>query len=294
MTEGRNPATMDIDRVPTIEMLEKINREDRLVADAVAKTLPEIAKTVDAVAECFANGGRLFYIGAGTSGRLGILDASECPPTYGTDPELVQGIIAGGMKAIFQAVEGAEDDVQQAKEDLLNRGMTKDDFVIGIAASGRTPYVVGGLKFAKEAGAGTAGICCSPGSEIGKIADFDIAVLVGPEALTGSTRMKAGTAQKMVLNMITTGAMIKSGRVYSNLMVNVESTNRKLVERSRRIVAQATGAAREDVERAMEASGSDVKTAIVMLKLGVGAEEAENRLAEHKGIVARALGEAER
>ncbi|WP_025569221.1 N-acetylmuramic acid 6-phosphate etherase, partial [Vibrio parahaemolyticus] len=231
VTESRNPASAEIDTLSTIEMLQVINEEDQKVALAVKAVLPQIAKTVDAITQAFANGGRLVYMGAGTSGRLGILDASECPPTYGTHPDMVIGLIAGGHQAILKAVENAEDDVKMGQDDLKALHLTKHDVVVGIAASGRTPYVLGGLEYAKSIGATTASIACNPECAMAKAADIAILPIVGAEVVTGSSRMKAGTAQKLVLNMLTTGAMIRSGKVFGNLMVDVEATNAKLIQR---------------------------------------------------------------
>ena len=288
-TEGRNPDTMDIDCLPTLQIVEKINREDHQIAGAVQAVLPAIARIVDAAVESFRAGGRLLYLGAGTSGRLGILDASECPPTYGTPPEMVQGLIAGGSEAVFRAVEGAEDSLTLAAQDLDALGLTEHDLVVGVAASGRTPYVIGGLRHARARGCKTAAVVCSAHSEMEQAADITAAVIAGPEAIMGSTRMKAGTAQKMVLNMITTASMIRLGKVYSNLMVDVQATNAKLVERAKRIVLLATGADRSDAEAALEATGGTVKPAVVMLLAGVDAAAAANLLERADGYVARAV-----
>ena len=288
-TEGRNPDTMDIDCLPTLQIVEKINREDHQIAGAVQAVLPAIARIVDAAVESFRAGGRLLYLGAGTSGRLGILDASECPPTYGTPPEMVQGLIAGGSEAVFRAVEGAEDSLTLAAQDLDALGLTEHDLVVGVAASGRTPYVIGGLRHARARGCKTAAVVCSAHSEMEQAADITAAVIAGPEAIMGSTRMKAGTAQKMVLNMITTASMIRLGKVYSNLMVDVQATNAKLVERAKRIVLLATGADRSDAEAALEATGGTVKPAVVMLLAGAAAAAAANLLERADGYVARAV-----
>ena len=236
-------------------------------------------------------GGRLFYTGSGTSGRLGILDAVECPPTYSTDPEQIQGLIAGGYDAIFRAKEGAEDSPDLGQADLMEKDLTDRDVVVGLSASGRTPYVVGALTYAKKVGAATIAIDCSPNSPIGACADIDLCAVVGPEVVTGSTRMKAGTAQKMIANMLSTGAMIRLGKVYGNLMVDVKSSNKKLEERARRIVMTATGCSRKEAIDALADSKGHAKTAIVMLTKGLPAQEAERRLAENGGIVARALDE---
>ena len=222
VSEGRNPDTMDIDLLPSLDIVQRINQQDKLVPLAVEKVLPEIAEAVDKITEAFKVGGRLFYIGAGTSGRLGVLDASECPPTFGTDPEMVVGIIAGGKEAMFRAKEGAEDDPTLGEQDLKENTLTQRDVVVGIAASGRTPYVIGGLEYANELGATTVALSCNPDSPIADIADIAISPVVGPEALTGSTRLKSGTAQKLVLNMLTTASMIRLGKSYQNLMVEAQ------------------------------------------------------------------------
>lgn len=289
LTEARNPDTVNIDNQSSFEILELINREDQKVAVAVQKILPEIAKAVDCIVAAIQSGGRLFYLGAGTSGRLGILDASECPPTYGTAPEMVQGLIAGGSQAILRAVEGAEDSYTLAEDDLKNKQLGASDIVVGIAASGRTPYVIGGLRYAKLIGCKTVSLTCSPDSEMSGIADHSLTVLTGPEVIMGSTRMKAGTAQKMVLNMLTTAAMIRLGKVYSNLMVDVQASNGKLLERAKRIVSLAAGASPGQAEKMLTAAGGSAKLAIIMMSAGVSAEEAENLLRESNGFVAKAL-----
>lgn len=240
-TEKRNAASADIDKVSTLEMVKIINEEDKKIALAVEKVLPQIANAVDIIAQKLSNGGRLFYIGAGTSGRLGILDASECPPTFGVDSDLVQGIIAGGNYAITNAVEGAEDNKNLAVENLREKNFCAADILVGIAASGRTPYVLGGIEYAKKIGAVTVGVSCVENSILAKFVDIEITPVTGAEIITGSTRMKAGTATKMVLNMLTTGAMIRLGKVYGNLMVDVRATNEKLRDRAKRIVMAATG-----------------------------------------------------
>jgi len=289
LTETRNPDTMHIDHQSSLEIAELINREDQRVALAVKKILPEIAKVVDHIVAAIQSGGRLFYLGAGTSGRIGILDASECPPTYGTDPELVQGLIAGGAPAILRAVEGAEDSDTLAAEDLQNKQLNAADIVIGIAASGRTPYVVGGLRYARALGCKTAALTCSPDSEMSRVAEHSLTVLTGPEVIMGSTRMKAGTAQKMVLNMLTTATMVRLGKVYSNLMVDVQATNQKLRERAKRIVSLAAGVSPIQAEEALQAAGGSAKLAIVMILAGVTAEEAARLLQASHGFVAKAL-----
>ncbi|MDF4707627.1 N-acetylmuramic acid 6-phosphate etherase [Vibrio parahaemolyticus] len=289
VTESRNPASAEIDTLSTIEMLQVINEEDQKVALAVKAVLPQIAKTVDAITQAFANGGRLVYMGAGTSGRLGILDASECPPTYGTHPDMVIGLIAGGHQAILKAVENAEDDVKMGQDDLKALHLTKHDVVVGIAASGRTPYVLGGLEYAKSIGATTASIACNPECAMAKAADIAILPIVGAEVVTGSSRMKAGTAQKLVLNMLTTGAMIRSGKVFGNLMVDVEATNAKLIQRQTNIVVEATGASKEEAERALNACDRHCKTAILMILADLDAEQAKSRLAAYNGFIRAAL-----
>lgn len=289
LTETRNPNTLDIDRLSTLEIVTKINREDHLVPQAVEKVLPQIAQAVDWTVAAIREGGRLFYLGAGTSGRLGILDASECPPTYGTPAELVQGLIAGGQTAVFQAVEGAEDSLSLAEEDLRQRQLNNKDIVVGIAASGRTPYVIGGLKYAGAVGCRTVAVTCSPASEMEAAAALTICVQVGPEAITGSTRMKAGTAQKLVLNMISTGTMIRLGKVYSNLMVDVQATNQKLIERAKRMVMTVTGVERQQAETILAQAGGSVKIAVTMLLGKMSREEAEQALADSEGFVAMAI-----
>jgi len=289
LTEARNPNTENIDELTTGEILQRINQEDKKVAPAVEGVLPQITQAVDWIVESLRGGGKLFYVGAGTSGRLGILDASECPPTYGTPPELVQGLIAGGEKAVFRAVEGAEDSLTLAAEDLAARGFTPKDIVVGIAASGRTPYVIGALEYARQVGCHSIAVVCTPDSEMQKVAELTIAVLVGPEVIMGSTRMKAGTAQKLVLNMLTTASMIRMGKVYSNLMVDVQATNKKLAERSIRIVGMATGVSREEAEEAIAQAGGSVKVAVTLLLAGVSANQAKVALDQAGGSVSQAL-----
>lgn len=289
LTEARNPETENIDQLATLEILQCINQEDKKVALAIELVLPQIAQAVDWVVESLNGGGRLFYLGAGTSGRMGILDASECPPTFGTPPDLVQGIIAGGEKAVFRAVEGAEDSLTMAAEDLEYRGLSPRDVVVGIAASGRTPYVIGGLEHARQVGCHTVAVVCTPDSEMQKVSELTIAILVGPEVIMGSTRMKAGTAQKLVLNMLTTVSMIRMGKVYGNLMVDVQATNKKLVERSKRIVCLATGVSREKAEAAIVAAGGSVKVAVTLLLTGISAVEAQELILQAGGSVSQAL-----
>lgn len=265
-TEQRNFASANIDKCTTLEMLKIINDEDKKVAYAVEKVLPNIAKAVEVIAERLSTGGRLFYIGAGTSGRLGVLDASECPPTFGTLPEKIQGIIAGGNIALTSAVEGVEDDKEIAIADIANRKFSSNDIMVGIAASGRTPYVLSAIEYAKKIGASTVGISNVENSELAKIADIEITPVTGAEVITGSTRMKAGTADKMVLNMLTTGAMIKLGKVYGNLMVDVQATNEKLRDRALRIVMTVTGCNEIEALNALEKCGGSAKNAIAYLK----------------------------
>jgi N-acetylmuramic acid 6-phosphate etherase len=287
-TESRNPVSEHIDELPTIEMLRVINEEDAKVAAAVNSELPHIAKAVDEIAGRFEEGGRLFYMGAGTSGRLGVLDASECPPTFSVPPSLVQGIIAGGDSALRRSSEHSEDSPEEGARDLETHGFTAQDTLVGIAASGRTPYVLGALNYAKEIGALTISLTCVPDSEMAGVADISIAPVTGPEVLTGSTRLKAGTATKLVLNMLSTGVMIRTGAVYGNLMVNVQPTNAKLVDRAQRIIMAATGVEQEAADRLL-AEGGAVKTAIVMQKLSLDRAEAEARLKAVKGRLSSLL-----
>ncbi|MBX4261279.1 N-acetylmuramic acid 6-phosphate etherase [Clostridium estertheticum] len=289
ITESRNENTMNIDTVSTLEMVKIINNEDKKVAGAVEKELPKIAIAIDSIAQRMHKGGRLIYIGAGTSGRLGILDASECPPTFGTPEELVQGIIAGGKEAIFRAIEGAEDSRQFAESDLKSKGLTENDTVVGIAASGRTPYVIGGLEYANEIGALTISVTCNANSPVSAVAKISIAPVVGAEVVTGSTRLKSGTAQKLVLNMLSTGAMIRLGKVYGNLMVDVKSTNEKLTQRAKLIVCEATGVDIEEATEVLSNTDFDVKLAIFMILSKLNKEQAKIRLDLNKGYIAKAL-----
>jgi N-acetylmuramic acid 6-phosphate etherase len=289
-TETRHPDTHRIDQLSTLEMLEVINAADRTVAEAVHAELPRIALAVDGIADRLEKGGRLFYTGAGTSGRLGVLDASECPPTYNVDPGLVVGLIAGGDFALRHSIEGAEDDAQQGVEDLKEQGLRTADALVGIAASGRTPYVIGGLVYANQLGALTVGLSCVPGSEVERRAQIGITPAVGPEVITGSTRMRAGTATKLVLNMLSTGAMIRIGMVYGNLMVNVQPTNVKLKDRAIRIIAEATEVEEDRAEELLTQAGT-VRTAIVMQKLGLTRDQAIARLNAADGRLRMALGE---
>lgn len=289
-TEGRNSASADIDMLPTEEMLRVINREDQKVALAVEKVIPAIAQAVDAIVAAFAQGGRLIYCGAGTSGRLGILDASECPPTYGTPPEQVIGLIAGGQRAILQAVENAEDSLTLGVEELKALNFNARDVLVGIAASGRTPYVISALQYAKSLNATTVALSCNAGSEMARIADIAIEPVVGAEVVTGSSRMKAGTAQKLVLNMLTTGAMIRSGKVYGNLMVDVVAKNQKLVQRQINIVREATDCDAQTAAQALKESDGHCKTAIVMVLGQVSATQAKQLLEDNGGFIRQALG----
>ncbi|WP_268967481.1 MULTISPECIES: N-acetylmuramic acid 6-phosphate etherase [Yersinia] len=289
ISESRNPATMDLDKLSTLEMLTRFNDEDRKVPEAIRLVIPAIAQAVDLAAEALKQGGRLIYLGAGTSGRLGVLDASECPPTFGVPHGMVVGLIAGGPGALLKAVEGAEDDILLGERDLQDLKLTPTDMVVGLAASGRTPYVIGALRYARQLGCPTAAISCNPDSPIAQEAQVAISPVVGPEALTGSTRMKSGTAQKLVLNMLSTGAMVKLGKVYQNLMVDVKATNEKLVDRACRIVVEATGAGRAEAENALSQTGFEVKPAILMILKGVSAEQANSDLQRHNGYLRAAL-----
>ncbi|AVF35640.1 N-acetylmuramic acid 6-phosphate etherase [Rahnella sikkimica] len=291
VSETRNPETMNLDEMSSLELVTCFNQQDRKVPEAIQDVLPEIAKAVDSAAASFKAGGRLIYLGAGTSGRLGVLDASECPPTFGVPHGMVVGLIAGGPGAMLKAVEGAEDSETLGVEDLKNLNLTNKDTVVGLAASGRTPYVIGALRYATELGCATVAISCNPDSPIAREANIAISPVVGPEALTGSTRLKSGTAQKLVLNMISTGAMVKTGKVYQNLMVDVKATNVKLVDRACRIVVEATGASRADAELALSQTDFDVKPAILMLLAGIDASAAKARLSEHNGFLRAALAE---
>jgi N-acetylmuramic acid 6-phosphate etherase len=287
-TETRNPLTEHIDQLPTLDMVRLINDEDAKVATAIAAVLPEIASAIDAIAERFNHGGRLFYTGAGTSGRLGVLDASECPPTFSVPPSLFHAIIAGGDTALRKSSEQSEDSTEQGAADLAAAGITAQDALIGIAASGRTPYVLGALAHAKKTGALTISLTCVPNSAMASAADISIAAVTGPEILTGSTRLKAGTATKLVLNMLSTGVMIKTGAVYGNLMVNMQTTNIKLVDRAQRIIMAATGIDQPTAAKLLEEAGT-IKTAIVMQKLSIDRPTAEAKLAAHKGNLSALL-----
>ncbi|MFD6324023.1 N-acetylmuramic acid 6-phosphate etherase [Streptomyces sp. NPDC058442] len=291
-TEAFRPELADVDRLPTLDIARLMNGEDATVAGAVAEHLPRIAAAIDAVADRMARGGRLVYAGAGTAGRLGILDASECPPTFNTDPARVVGLIAGGPGAVVTSVEGAEDSAELAASDLAALGLTPDDSVVGVSASGRTPYAVGAVTHARARGALTVGLACNPGSPLAAAAEHGVEVVVGPELLTGSTRLKAGTAQKLVLNMISTITMIRLGKTYGNLMVDVRASNEKLRARSRRIVALATGAADAEIERALAATDGEVKHAILVLLADVDGPTATRLLTEAAGHLRAALAKA--
>lgn len=289
ISEDRNPDTMDIDMLPSLDIVQRLNQQDKLVPLAVEKVLPEIAQAVDRITKAFQVGGRLVYMGAGTSGRLGILDASECPPTFGVSDNMVIGLIAGGKDAILKAKEGAEDLPEMGEQDLLKIGFTDRDILVGIAASGRTPYVIGGLEYAHEVGATTIALSCNPDSPIADIANIAICPVVGPEALTGSTRLKSGTAQKLVLNMLTTASMIRLGKSYQNLMVDVKATNAKLVARATRIVMQATDCHQKQAQDTLKKTDYDVKLTILMLLTGLGKEAAKEKLNLQHGYLRKAV-----
>lgn len=289
VSEGRNPDTMDIDLLPTEAILTRINQEDAKVANAVAQVIGPIAKGVDAIVGRLQQGGRLVYIGAGTSGRLGILDAVECRPTFSVSDALVCGIIAGGEVAIQHAVEGAEDDKVQGVEDLKAMGLNDKDVLVGLSASGRTPYVVGALEYANSIGAETLSVTCNPGSDLMDVANIGICPVVGPECLTGSTRMKSGTAQKLVLNMLSTASMIRLGKTYQNLMVDVNATNEKLHARAIRIVMQATDCDKDTAQTALKAADNRAKVAILMILTETTADEAEALLVANQGFLRKAV-----
>ncbi len=289
LTETRNPRSLSIDSASTEEMLAVLNAEDRLVAEAVRKEIPRIAKALDAVVERWDRGGRLFYAGAGTSGRLGVLDAAECPPTFGTPPERVQALIAGGTDALLRAVEGAEDSREAGRQDLAGGGFGGGDALVGIAASGRTPYVLGAVELASSVGAVTIGVSCSPGSALERAVSYPITPAVGPEVVTGSTRMKAGTAQKLVLNMLSTGLMIRTGCVLGNLMVNVQVRNEKLARRAERIVQEVAACGLAEARNALAESGQNVRVAILMRKRRLGRADAVDLLARCGDNLRKAL-----
>ncbi len=288
-TETRNPRTMHLDEMTPLEIVTAMNTEDKAVPKAIAEVLPEIAEAVSIIEHAFLEGGRLFYMGAGTSGRLGVLDASECPPTYGVDPGMVVGLIAGGEQAFIKAVEGAEDSRDLGRQDLMNHYLNARDVVVGIAASGRTPYVLGGLEYAKEMHCKTVAVSCNKGSAIGKAADIAIEAEPGPEVLTGSTRLKAGTVQKLILNMLSTASMVRIGKAYQNLMVDVVQSNEKLRTRAENIVMDATGVERTLARKTIDEAGGKVKTAITMILTDCGAEEAAELLDKAKGHVREAI-----
>lgn len=292
ITEQANPRTRDIDRRSTLDIVTLINDEDRTVADAVALVLPQIADAVDRIVERLASGGRLFYVGTGTSGRLGVLDASECPPTYGVSPDLVRGIIAGGYAALTRAVEAAEDDPLQAARDLEAAGVTPGDAVVAISASGNTPYTLGALAHARQIGAAAIALTCNPESKMAA-AEVSIAPVVGPEVIAGSSRMKAGTAQKLILNMLSTATMIRLGLVYSNLMSNLQPNNAKLVRRACAILAEETGLSSDDAARLFEEAGRDLRIAFIMASTRLPRGEAEALLRAHRNSVRRAIDSRE-
>ena len=288
-TEKSNYKSKDIDKKTTLEVLQIINEEDKKVAYAVEKELPNIAKAVDEIIKSFKEGGRLIYIGAGTSGRLGVLDAAECPPTFSTEKDQVIGIIAGGKKAFTEAIEGAEDDVDAGRRDLENINLTKLDTVVGITASGNTPYVLGAIEYANKIGATTVGLCCNDNSKLPKLASIAITPIVGPEIIAGSTRLKSGTAQKMVLNMLSTASMIGIGKVYNNLMVDLNPSNNKLVDRSKRIIMEATGVKEDIAEKYLELSKNKPKIAIVMIETKCSYDEAVELLDKYDGSIYKAI-----
>ncbi|TPN44253.1 MULTISPECIES: N-acetylmuramic acid 6-phosphate etherase [unclassified Mesorhizobium] len=291
VSEGRNPRTVDIDLLPTIDVLRKINDEDKAVPAAIESVLSDIAAAVDRIVIAFQKGARLIYMGAGTSGRLGVLDASECPPTFGVPEGMVIGLIAGGLDALVRSTEGAEDDPKMGAKALREIGLTPHDVVVGIAVSGRTPYVVGGLTYARQVGATTVALSCNPASTIAGIADIAISPVVGPEVLTGSTRLKSGTAQKLVLNMLTTASMIRIGKSYENLMVDLNPSNRKLVARAIRIVMQTTGCPAQQARQALTQTGNDVKLAILVTITGMGVEEARTALGKAGGFLRKVISD---
>ena len=289
ISEERNPNTMDIDLLPTAEVLRVMNCEDRSVADAVGKVIPEIARAVDSVVDAFAKGGRLIYLGAGTSGRLGVLDAAECPATFSVPADMVLGLMAGGADAFSKASEGAEDNAEAGVEALKDIGLIRRDVVVGITVSGRTPYVVGGLTYAKALGATTVALCCNQDAALARMADISILPVVGPEVLAGSTRLKSGTAQKLVLNMLTTASMIRLGKCYQNLMVDLKPTNMKLVGRAARIVTQATGCTTEQAQEVLRLTGNDVKLAILITVTGMPLKRARLALESAGGFLRKAI-----
>ncbi len=290
-TESRNPASEDLDQLSALEIVQLMNAEDARVSEAVRKEAVAIGQAIDLIAGRLQQGGRLIYLGAGTSGRLGVLDASECPPTFNTSPELVIGLIAGGPAALTRSIEGAEDHPEDAVADLQRVGLTKDDALVGIATSGRTPYVIGGLRYAGQVGAATIGFCCNGESELGRLCEVLIAPVVGPEVVSGSTRLKAGTATKMVLNMLTTGVMVLLGKTYGNLMVDLRASNHKLIDRTRRIAATLLDISEEAAEATLRSCDGELKVAVVAHQLGLSPETARERLAACGGHLRQALGD---
>nr|GGG67761.1 N-acetylmuramic acid 6-phosphate etherase [Virgibacillus oceani] len=288
-TEKRNLNTMNLDEMTTADILKTINEEDKRVALAVEAVLPKVEVAVDHIVDALSNGGRLFYVGAGTSGRLGVMDASECPPTFMTSKEMVQTVMAGGNGAFFHAIEGSEDNEEQGSADLKDRGISKNDVVVGITASGRTPYPIGALKLARDIGAYTISLSCNENSLISSFADCNIEVVVGPEVLTGSTRMKAATAHKMILNMISTTTMVKLGKVHENLMVDVHASNYKLMERAKRTIMEVTNVSYKEAENVLRLTNNEVKPAIVMIKAGVALNEAMEAIDKSNGYVRKAI-----
>lgn len=288
-TETRNPATMDLDRMDPMEIAVAMNQEDAHAVASVSEVLPQVAQAIEWATEALQAGGRIIYMGAGTSGRLGVLDAVECPPTFGVSPDVVVGLIAGGQGAFVRAVEGAEDNAALGADDLRGLGVTARDLVVGLAASGRTPYVLGGLRYARELGCKTVAIACNRGSQIGAVAELAIEPVPGPEVVTGSTRLKAGTVQKLVLNMISTGSMVRAGKVYQNLMVDVQQTNEKLVTRAQNIVMAATECTRDEAVEALDQADGHVKTAVVMILAGLDARQAREALERAQGHVREAI-----
>jgi N-acetylmuramic acid 6-phosphate etherase len=289
ITESRNPKTLDIDTFSTLEILKIINTEDKRVAFEVEKVIPQIARGVDLIVSSLKKNGRIFYIGAGTSGRLGVLDAAECPPTFGTDPKRIQGIIAGGYKTLVRSKEGVEDNFSAGVNDLKNKKLNRKDVVVGIAASKRTPYVLGGLSYAKIVKAKTIFIFCNPSKDLKVKPDVVISPILGPEVIAGSTRMKAGTAQKLILNMLSTASMVKLGKVYQNLMVDLQAKSEKLCERSKRIIMILTGLDYKKAEYYLKKAKGKVKTALVMILAGVDKKEAERRLENSEGFIKKAI-----
>ncbi len=288
-TEGQNRQTMGIDEMSTLEILKEINNADKTVPEAISRHLDEIAEVVDVIVKRLKNGGKLFYIGAGTSGRLGFLDAAECPPTYGVDEKTVQGIMCGGFSALYKAKEGAEDDEQMAEDDVRNYGVSDKDVLVGIAASGRTPYTIAALRLANQIGVATVALTCNQGSELGKTAQYRIEVVTGPEVISGSTRMKAGTAQKLILNMISTTVFIRLGKAYNNLMVDAKATNNKLVQRAHNILMRATGCSAEEAGQLYERTHGNLKTAIFIYLTGSDEQAADRYINEAEGHLKTAI-----